>query len=228
MDYPVQKILELACAAQRINGEYNKETTPVYSDDFKIMGYKFSNKALMLRAVEDDSRIVPGDHVPSVIFANEEDKSLTDEIRSYYRRLMFNVMADPNNTFQQEILSLLNTEMMPGNKFGFIACLPSVYYRDRKRNDMTRTLRECDNLYLSDVDSKIFDVQAKIVDCTRSKNFDAFNITAIIDNKVVSWFSKKVIDNPEVKIKLAKVKAHQQHWISKKAETRLNYVKVVE
>ena len=137
-------------------------------------------------------------------------------------------MANPDNTFQQEIMSLLNKEMMPSNKFGFIACLPSVYQRDRKRNDMSKTLRECDNSYLSPVDSKIFDVEAKILDCTRSKNFDAFNITAIIDNKVVSWFSKKVIDTPEVRIKMAKVKGHQQHWISKKYETRLNYVKVIE
>ena len=226
MEYPVQQILELACAAQRHNGVYNKETSPVYSDDFKIMGYKFSNKMLMLRAVsyiDFDNGAIPDD-----ITVTEEDKRLTEEIRSYYRRLMFSVLANSDNTFQQEILSLLNKEMMSSNKVGFIACLPSAYERDCKRSNMSKTLRECDNLYLSPIDSKIFDVEAKIIDCTRSKNFDAFNITAIIDNKVVSWFSKKVIDTPEVRIKMAKVKGHQQHWISKKYETRLNYVKVIE
>jgi hypothetical protein len=225
MEYPVQQILELACAAQRMNGEYNKETSPVYSDDFKIMGYKFSNKTLMLRAVSaiDFENGV----IPDAITVTEEDINLTSEIRSYYRRLMFSVMADPDNNFQQEVMSLLNKEMMSGNKFGFIACLPSTYERDRKRNNMSKILRECDNSYLSPIESKIFDVEAKIIDCTRSKNFDAFNITAIIDNKVVSWFSKKVIDTPEVRIKMAKVKGHQQHWISKKFETRLNYVKVI-
>ena len=226
MEYPVQQILELACAAQRHNGEYNKETSPVYSDDFKIMGYKFSNKMLMLHAVSHidfDNGAIPND-----ITVTEEDKRLTEEIRIYYRRLMFSVLANSDNTFQQEILSLLNKEMMSSNKVGFIACLPSAYERDCKRSNMSKILRECDNIYLSPIDSKIFDVEAKIIDCTRSKNFDAFNITAIIDNKVVSWFSKKVIDTPEVKIKTAKVKGHQQHWISNKFETRLNYVKVIE
>ena len=159
MEYPVQQILELACAAQRMNGEYNKETSPVYSDDFKIMGYKFSNKTLMLRAVSaiDFENGV----IPDAITVTEEDINLTSEIRSYYRRLMFSVMADPDNNFQQEVMSLLNKEMMSGNKFGFIACLPSTYERDRKRNNMSKILRECDNSYLSPIESKIFDVEVK-------------------------------------------------------------------
>jgi hypothetical protein len=227
MEYPVQQILELACAAQRYNGEYTKETSPVYSDDFKIIDYKFSNKMLMLHSVgaHEWSEM---ESVPTKLVVTEEDKRLTEEIRSYYRRLMFSVLANSDNTFQQEILSLLNKEMMSSNKLGFIACLPSAYERDCKRSNVSKILRECDNLYLSPIDSKISNLEAKIIDCTRSKNFDAFNITAIIDNKVVSWFSKKVIDTPEVTIKTAKVKGHQQHWISKKFETRLNYVKVIE
>ena len=35
--HSVVAVLELACAAQRLNQDYVKETTPVHSDDMKIM-----------------------------------------------------------------------------------------------------------------------------------------------------------------------------------------------
>ncbi len=139
---------------------------------------------------------------------------------------MFSVLAQPDNQFLQEILSLLNKEMMNENKLGFIACLPSVYERDRKRNDINKIIRDCENGYLAIKDSKVVDLKAKIIDCTRSKNFDAYNILAIIDNKLVSWFSKFPIRQNEVDVVSAKVKDNGENYFSKKAETRLNYVKV--
>ena len=48
MDFPVQQILELACAAHRYNGCYQKENETMYTDDGKSMGYKYSNKMIML------------------------------------------------------------------------------------------------------------------------------------------------------------------------------------
>ena len=227
MDYPVQDILELACAAQRINSSYLKENTPIYSDDFKILSYKFSNKMMMLWTVDPDTKIWNGGGIgPEKLTVTDEDRALTNEIRSYYRRLMFGVLADPDNSFQQEVFSLLSKQEMPANKFGFIACLPSVYERDHKKTIISRTLKECENAYLSDIETTISNLEASIVDCTRSKNYDAYNITAIVNNKIVSWFSKTTIDQPTVFIQKAKVKAHQQHWISKKYETRLNYVRL--
>ena len=78
------------------------------------------------------------------------------------------------------------------------------------------------------IESKIQNVHATILDCTRSKNYDAYNVLAIIDNKLASWFSKHPIKDKEVFISMAKIKGHNQNFISKKCETRLNYVKVVK
>jgi len=139
---------------------------------------------------------------------------------------MFSVLAQPENQFLQEILSLLNKETMNENKLGFIACLPHVYEKDRKRNDITKIIRECDNNYLGSKESKLMNLEATIVDCERSKNYDAYNILAIVDNKLASWFSKFPIRQNRVEIVSAKVKDNNQNWLTKKAETRLNYVKV--
>ena len=227
MDFPVQRALELACAAQRYNNCYQKESETLYTDDGKSMGYKHSNKVLMLWTL-DESRRNGQDpqYLPPLIHFDERDSKLTDDIRTYYRRLMFSVLAQPDNQFLQEVLSLLNKETMNENKLGFIACLPSVYERDRRRNDIDKTVRNCENGYLADKEAKLCNLQATIVDCTRSKNFDAYNVLAIIDNKLTSWFSKFPIKQNQITIESAKVKENAQNWINKKPETRLNYVKV--
>jgi len=227
MDFPVQQALELACAAQRYNNCYQKESETLYTDDGKSMGYKHSNKVLMLWTLDQERRAgADPQYLPPAIQVNESDSKLTEEIRTYYRRLMFSVLAQPDNQFLQEVLSLLNKETMNENKLGFIACLPSVYERDRKRNDINKVIRDCENGYLAIKESKVFDLKAKIIDCTRSKNFDAYNVLAIIDNKLVSWFSKFPIKQNEIEIISAKVKDNGQNYYNKKAETRLNYVKV--
>ena len=227
MDFPVQRALELACAAQRYNQCYQKESETLYTDDGKAMGYKHSNKTLMIWTLDQERRITADpQYLPPVIEANDSDRLLTEDIRTYYRRLMFSVLAQPENQFLQEILSLLNKEIMNENKLGFVACLPQVYERDRKRNDITKIIRECDNNYLGSKETKLMNLEATIVDCERSKNYDAYNILAIVDNKLASWFSKFPIRQNRVEIVSAKVKDNNQNWLTKKAETRLNYVKV--
>jgi hypothetical protein len=227
MDFPVQRALELACAAQRYNQCYQKESETLYTDDGKAMGYKHSNKTLMLWTLDQEKRITTDpQYLPPVIEVNDSDRLLTQDIRTYYRRLMFSVLAQPENQFLQEILSLLNKEIMNENKLGFIACLPHVYEKDRKRNDITKIIRECDNTYLGSKETKLMNLEATIVDCERSKNFDAYNILAIVDNKLASWFSKFPIRQNRVEIVSAKVKDNNQNWLTKKAETRLNYVRV--
>ena len=227
MDFPVQRALELACAAQRYNNCYQKESETLYSEDGKAMGYKHSNKILMLWTLDQERRAgADPQYLPPIIQSDESDRLLTENIRTYYRRLTFSVLAQPDNQFLQEILSLLNKETMNENKLGFIACLPSVYERDRKRNDINKVVRDCENSYLATKDSKVVELKARIIDCTRSKNFDAYNVLAIIDNKLVSWFSKFPIRQNEVDVVSAKVKDNGQNYFSKKAETRLNYVKV--
>lgn len=227
MELLVQRALELSCAAQRYNNCYQKDSETLYSEDGKAMGYKHSNKILMLWTLDQERRAgADPQYLPPIIQTDERDRLMTEDIRTFYRRLMFSVLAQPDNQFLQEILSLLNKETMNENKLGFIACLPSVYERDRKRNDINKVVRDCDNSYLATKDSKIVDLKASIIDCTRSKNFDAYNVLAIIDNKLVSWFSKFPIKQNEVDVVSAKVKDNGQNFFSKKAETRLNYVKV--
>lgn len=229
-EYPMQTVLELACAAQRINKDYIKESEPIYSEDNQLMYYKQPNKVCMLHTLGEikfdqstDPKIIP-----TVLKVTMEDHELAEEIKKYFRRLMFAAIQG-DNEFKTEVNSLLNSETIPTNKFGFIACLPSVYKRDYAKTQIEKRIKTVDNGYLGDIGSIVFDKDCEILSSQRSKNFEAYNVDAIIDNKMVSWMSQKDLKLGPAVIVKAKVKDQGFHWKYKDTfVTRLNYVKAAQ
>jgi hypothetical protein len=72
------------------------------------------------------------------------------------------------------------------------------------------------------------DKDCEVIQVKKSKNFDGYGVLAIIDNKIVSWYSRHVLTvGPAVMIK-CKIKEHSENWQTKKPETRLNYVKIAQ
>lgn len=227
-EYPLKTVLELACAAQRVNKDYIKVTSPVYSDDNKLMAYKWDNKLLMLTTL-DPTRFKPSDDqlMPPLLCTNKEDAELAEEIRKYYRRLMFSAIQGENE-FQTEVNALLNSENIPLNRFGFIACLPSVYARDFGRNQLEKKIKTAEEGWLGGIGEILLDKDCEVLVCLRSKNFEAFNVDAIIDNKMVSWMSKYELKIGPAVIVKAKVKDQGFHWKYKNPVTRLHYVKAAQ
>jgi hypothetical protein len=228
--FPLQTMLELACAAQRVNKEYRKELEPVYADNdiSKVMYYKYPNRQLMLVALGEDKTQYSSEYPkPELLCTNLDDKELATEIQKYYRRLAFAAIQG-DNEFQTEVNSLLNSEEVPLNKLGFIACLPSVYKRDYAMRKVEKQSKIVDEGFLAEIESWIIDMDAEIISSMKSKNFDGYNIDAIIDNKMVSWVSKTDLKlGPAVVVK-GKVKAHNKHWKHRNDVTRLNYVKAAQ
>ena len=226
--FPLQTVLELACAAQRSNKEYRKDLEAVYSDDGKPMYYKYPNKTLMLVALGEDKTQYGADYPkPQLLCTNLEDKELAVEIQKYFRRLAFAAIQG-DNEFLTEVNSLLNSEDIPLNKLGFLACLPSVYKRDYAKNQVEKRVRTLVDGYLAPINEWVFDLDCEILLSQRSKNFDAWNIDAIIDNRMVSWMSKTDLKVGACVVVKAKVKDHNKHWKHENAVTRLNYVKAAQ
>ena len=226
-DFQVQQVLELACAAQRVNGAYLKEAEWVFDSDEKPVFQKQTNKILMLVTLNPAIWTADPAHQPLPLKVTEEDKLQAEAVRKYFRKFMFGAIAGENE-FQTEVNAILSSDTVKTNKFGFIACLPSVMDRDVKRSEIKKSLRDCDNEALDDVDKTVFDLDCEIVEVKRSNNFDAWNISAIINNKIVSWFSKKELKLGPCVVQKAKVKSHGENWVTKKIETRLNFVKAVQ
>jgi hypothetical protein len=223
--FPLQDILELACAAQRVNKDYIKEQEVLYTEDGKVKHIIMSNKELVKMTLKLDPRY--SGPVPPKLIPIDLDKELAQEIRKYFRKLMFSAI-EGDNEFKTEVNSLLNSESIPFNKIGFIACLPSVYKRDYATSQIEKQIKTLNEGYLSLIGSTVFDLDCEILESKRSKNYDAFNITAIIDNKMVSWFSKVDLKIGACVIVKAKVKDHSKHWKHQNDVTRLNYVKAAQ
>lgn len=226
--YPLEQLLELACAAQRVNGAYVKQAESIVADDNKVLGYKWPNRSLITFALGED-KTTYNDPImqPQFLKVNLEDKGLAMEIQKFYRRLAFTAIQG-DDEFKTTINSLLNSAEVPMNRLGFIACLPSAYLRDVAQNKMERWSKIVDNEYLASIGTEVYDLDCEILESRRSKTYDAFNIDAIIDNKMVSWMGKNAfMPGPCVVIR-ARVKDHSTHWKFENAVTRLNYVKAMQ
>lgn len=227
-NYPLQQVLELACAAQRVNQDYIKNLEAIYADDSKIMSYKQANRTLMLATLGEDKATYSDPKMcPQLLCTNLEDRELANDIQKYYRRLAFAAITGENE-FLTKVNGILNSETVALNEFGWVACLPSVYKRDYARQQIAKQVQAIDEGYLAAIGSVVLDKDCEILESKRSQNFDAFNICAIIDNKMVSWFSKTDLKLGNCVVVKAKVKDHSKHWKYQNDVTRLNYVKAAQ
>ena len=226
-EFPTQQVLELACAAQRVNGAYLKEAEGVYTTDGVYMYSKQTNKMQMLCTVEPTIWTADPKDAPMPLKVTDEDVALAQEIKTYYKRLLF-AAIEGENDFQTNINSFLSSENIESKNFGYIACLPHVYVKDKMQNKLKKVARSVDEGYLGEIGSQLKDLDAEILSSVKSKNFEGYNIDAIINNKMASWINKTSLSLGACVIVKAKVKDHNKHWKHQNDVTRLNYVKAAQ
>jgi hypothetical protein len=225
--FPTQQVLELACAAQRVNGAYLKEPVPVLAADFTYMYSKQSNKMMMLCTVNPNNWTADPKEAPMPLRVLPEDAVLAEEIKTYFKRLLF-AAIEGENEFQTNINSFLSDDTIELKNFGYIACLPSVYARDKVQNKIKKVSRQVEEGFLGEIGSQLKDLDCEILESVKSKNFEGYNISAIINNKMASWLNKTALTLGPCVIVKAKVKDHSKHWKHQNDVTRLNYVKAVQ
>jgi len=226
-EFPTQQVLELACAAQRINGAYIKEAENVWAEDGVFMYSKKTNKMLMLCTLIPTNWTADPKDAPMPLRILPEDVAQAEEIKRHFRKFMFSAIEGEND-FQTNINAILSSELVATNKFGYVGCLPSVYARDIVQTKVKKAAGAVEEGYLAEIGSTIKDLDAEIISSVKSKNFEGWNIDAIINNKMVSWMNKTDLKlGPAVVVK-AKVKDCNKHWKHQNDVTRLHYVKAVQ
>jgi hypothetical protein len=226
-EFPTQQVLELACAAQRINGAYIKEDAPVYSEDGAFMYLKHTNKIQMLCTLEPAIWTADPKDAPMPLRVLPEDVALAEEIRKYFRKFLFSAI-EGENEFQTNINTILSGDTVKQNQFGYVACLPSVHVRDVAQTKVKRAAKAVEEGYLGEVGSNLKDLDAEIISSVKSKNFEGYNIDAIINNRMASWLNKTNLNLGACIIVKAKIKDHTKHWKHQNDVTRLNYVKAAQ
>jgi hypothetical protein len=225
--FPLEQVLGLACAAQRINGAYIKEEAPVYSEDGAFMYLKHTNKMQMLCTLEPAIWTANPKDAPMPLRVLPEDIAQADEIKNYFKRLLF-AAIEGENEFQTSINGFLSSDNIDIKNFGYIACLPSVYIRDLAQTKIKKAVKHVDEGYLADIGASLNDLDAEILSSVKSKNFEGYNIDAIINNRMVSWLNKTALNLGACVVIKAKVKDHSKHWKHGNDITRLNYVKAAQ
>jgi len=226
-EFPTQQVLELACAAQRVNGEYLKETASVFTDEGTFAYSKTPNKILMYVTLDPTSWTADPAYSPMPLKITADDIALAAEIKKFFKKFMFAAIAGENE-FQTSINAILNSELTKTNQFGYVACLPSVYARDRVHTDVKKAARGVEEGFLGEVGNLLEDLDCEILEVAKSKNFTGWNICAIINNKMASWMSQVELKRGPCVIVKAKVKAQGKHWKHQNDETRLNFVKAAQ
>lgn len=225
----VQTILELSCSAYRTLGRYIKESEFWIKDvvNPKESPKNVPNKLLIqctLRYIKWEDNYMP----PKDLVITQEDKDLAEDIRQYYRRLAFNVIGDNNDSYESSVYAYLNSEEMEISNVGFIAYLPEKYRKELSLTHINKALKNVDNEYLGKIGEELFDLDSEIIDIVKSKNYEAYNVHALIENKLCTWMTKANLQlGPAVIIK-AKIKEHSSHWKYGNNATRLHYVQAFQ
>jgi hypothetical protein len=171
-EFPTQQVLELACAAQRVNGEYIKEEAPVYSEDGVFMYLKHTNKMQMLCTLEPAIWTADPKDAPMPLKVLPEDVAQAEEIKKHFRKFLFSAI-EGENEFQTSINSILSGDLVKQNQFGYVACLPSVYVRDVAQTKVKRAVRQVEEGYLAEIGSTVKDLDAEILSSVKSRSMSA-------------------------------------------------------
>jgi hypothetical protein len=229
--YDLQIVLDLACAADRVNSGYVKTLESIYSTDGLAthMGFRIPNRELMLFTL-GEIKVSDQSHPesrPFLLCTNMADRELALDIKKFFRRLMFTAI-EGGDQFRTDLNSVLGSDTIASNKFGFVACLPSMYRREYAKVKMDKLIKTLSEGYLGELNQKLLDQDCDILEVSRSKNYDAWNVSAIINNYMVSWMSKKELKLGPCVVISANIKDFGTHWRHQNPVTRLNYVKAFQ
>ena len=216
-----QEALAVACAAQRINGGYIKDTRRFSEPDNKT---QFSNKEIVKFAYHGDPDYLPMDYVRPI--PTEEDYEQVAEIRKWMKRYIMLGLGEVDD-FKRDMINSVSADVVPVNNLGRVAFIPEFVKRDQHETGLTKEIRieYRDSQYLGK-EKDVVEGVLKILDKRYSQQWESFNYVAVIDGNLVSFMNKFEHNVGDMKRIKAKVKAQGKNKLFSANETRLNYVKL--
>jgi len=216
-----QEALAVACAAQRINGGYIKDTRRFSEPDNKT---QFANKEIVKFAYHGDPTYLPMDYVAPI--PTEEDYVQVAEIQKWMRRYVMLGLGDVDD-FKRDMINSVSADVVPVNNLGRIAFIPEFVKRDQHETGLTKEIRieYRDSQYLGK-EKDVVEGVAKILDKRYSSQWESYNYVAVIDGNLISFMNKFEYNIGDMKRIKAKVKAQTKNKLFSANETRLNYVKL--
>ena len=219
---PTVEALAMACAMQRINKGYVKDTRRFSEDNPTI----FSNKeALKFAFWGQNPEHLPTDFVKPTVIA--DDYVEVAQIQKWMKRYVMLGLGNLDD-FKRDMIESVSQDTVTLNNLGRVAFIPEFVKRDKHETSLTKEIRVeyRDSQYLGKEKDPVETVIA-ILDSRYSTQWESYNYTAA-DTKgnLVSFMNKFHYDiGTMLKVK-GKVKAQTKNKLFDVNETRLNYVKL--
>ena len=213
--YAVADVWAAACAAQRINGEYLKDSRTPIDEQGKVLSTTPRNRDVMLQFLHHPECLLP------------EDISAGAECQNFLRNdLTFRALKGQLNDFDQatsKVLAVADRFFPQKHKYelAVIACLPQSHLRSVARQEQQARIKMARGGTVGAVGNKV-GMTVEIVSASYSQNYNIYWITAVNDADQPVFFSYKVA-----------LRAGDRHTITgtvkghRDGKTQLNRVKIV-
>jgi len=214
--YSVDNVWGAACAAQRINGSYVKETQYRYDEDQNTsVVAKHRNREIMQYILANPAQLTV------------EDIAQGQECRKFLQQdLTLRGLKSQLTEFDLNVAKALalNEEFNTDTnrlELALVACLPESQKRALARQEVQSRVGQATGGYVGTVDSKV-ELDVEVVSANYSQSYGIFWVTAITkDNQAVFFsYKSKLITGSWIQIK-GTIKAHRD------GKTQLNRVKVI-
>ena len=214
--HSVDNVWGAACAAQRINGSYVKETQ-----------HQFDENTNTMVVVKQRNRDVMSDILANPALLTVEDIAQGQECRKFLqqditlrglkgRLTEFDTAVSKTVAVSEEFDSVTHKY-----ELAVVASLPASHQRSLARQEVDSRVRQTAGGYVGAPDAKI-DLDVEVVSANYSQSYGIFWVTAITQDNQAVFFSykSKLTTGSWIQIK-GTIKAHRD------GKTQLNRVKVI-
>ncbi len=212
--FPAADLWAAACAAQRLNGEYLKERTHTYDDNYAVTSTREANKVVMRRLLID---------APHEIL--DEDRLKGVMVQTYFQCKLMDVLADRANDFTRTAVELASREEFLSDDrlaLATVACLPQSWARGIKRDAQTE--RKMDAQLGSQHFGKIGEkVQGEltILESRYSQKWETWYVSAKVGINVVLFAYRGELKPDTVHKFRGSIKAHREDNVTQLNRVRL-------
>jgi len=183
------------------------------------------NNAIALHRSTAD---IPLDNAIQLVITDEIRSQAAADMETVINDNVLRTLQDDHNDFRSKIAELLHSDLIRLQDIKTLAYITTMADGVRAKSESDALFNHARDAVLAPVDHTV-DVAVQILSARYNQNWSTYNHSAISDDGcVVSFFQKTRLEPMSMVRITAKVKTHGRVWNRPDlAETRLNYVKIV-
>lgn len=224
-EIPTMQIFAAACAAQRINGQYVKESHTVYpggnpwNPDGSDAPYVLvkANKVMVREWLASGSNEA----------ITDADRAEAEAVRGYWQLKLFNVLSGTASDYERSAVEAAASETINSHDhklIGLISSLPAAYERGLVRDKRLEVRQDAaiGSQHFGNIGDTVTG-KVDIIDCVYSQNWACYYVTGTLNGNMILFTTKQPVEAGASFSLKGKVKKHRDENI-----TQLNYVKLTK